>query len=80
MQICLMTMCSSWSLEENPMVLNHQIFAKIFEVSELYNMDKSTRDKILHKMTTERDLRNQKRGSIPHRILPRFLYAIQITF
>ena len=46
-------------LEERPEVLTHQIFSKIFEVSELYNMDKVTRDKVLHKMTTERDLRNQ---------------------
>lgn len=36
-----------------------QIFRRIFEVSELYNMDKNTRDKVLNKMTTERDLRNQ---------------------
>ena len=47
------------TLEERPKVLNHQIFTKIFEVSELYNMDEYTRDKVLHKMTTERDLRNQ---------------------
>lgn len=46
-------------LDERPEVLTHQIFSKIFEVSELYNMDKVTRDKVLHKMTTERDLRNQ---------------------
>lgn len=46
-------------LGERPEVLTHQIFSKIFEVSELYNMDKVTRDKVLHKMTTERDLRNQ---------------------
>ena len=46
-------------LDDRPEVLDHQIFAKIFEVSELYNMDKETRDKVLHKMTTERDLRNQ---------------------
>lgn len=46
-------------LEERPEVLSHRIFTKIFEVSELYNMDKDTRDKVLHKMTTERDLRNQ---------------------
>lgn len=46
-------------LGERPEVLTHKIFSKIFEVSELYNMDKVTRDKILHKMTTERDLRNQ---------------------
>ena len=46
-------------LEERPKVLSHQIFNKIFEVSELYNMDQETRDKVIHKMTTERDLRNQ---------------------
>ena len=46
-------------LDERPEVLTHKIFSKIFEVSELYNMDKVTRDKVLHKMTTERDLRNQ---------------------
>jgi predicted transposase/invertase (TIGR01784 family) len=47
------------ALEERPKVLSHQICTKIFEVSELYNMDEYTRDKVLHKMTTERDLRNQ---------------------
>ena len=47
------------ALEERPKVLSHQIFTKIFEVSELYNMDEYTRDKVLHNMTTERDLRNQ---------------------
>ena len=46
-------------LEECPKVLTHHIFRKIFEVSELYNMDQDTRDKVIHKMTTERDLRNQ---------------------
>jgi len=46
-------------LDGRPEVLTHQIFNKIFEVSELYNMDKETRDKVIHKMTTERDLRNQ---------------------
>ena len=46
-------------LEERPRVLTHEIFSKIFEVSELYKMDRETRDKVLHKMTTERDLRNQ---------------------
>ncbi len=46
-------------LDERPGVLDHQIFRRIFEVSELYNMDKNTRDKVLNKMTTERDLRNQ---------------------
>ena len=47
------------ALDERPKVLTHQIFSKIFEVSELYNMDQDTRDKVIHKMTTERDLRNQ---------------------
>jgi predicted transposase/invertase (TIGR01784 family) len=47
------------TLETRPEVLNHQVFARIFEVSELYNMDQYTRDKVLQKMTTERDLRNQ---------------------
>lgn len=46
-------------LDSRPEVLDHQVFAKIFEASELYNMDEITRDKVLHKMTTERDLRNQ---------------------
>ena len=46
-------------LEERPEILYHQVFSKIFEVTELYNMDKSLRDKVLDKMTTERDLRNQ---------------------
>ena len=46
-------------LGERPKVLAHQIFSKIFAVSELYNMDQETRDKVIHKMTTERDLRNQ---------------------
>ena len=46
-------------LKERPKALSHQIFTKIFEVSELYNMDEDTRDKVIRKMTTERDLRNQ---------------------
>ena len=46
-------------LEDRPKVLGHQIFTKIFEVTELYNMDEATRDKVLQNMTTERDLRNQ---------------------
>ena len=48
-----------YRLEEKPDVFKHDVFTKIFEVSELYNMDNDTRDKVLHKMTTERDLRNQ---------------------
>ena len=46
-------------LKERPQVLRHNVFKKIFEVTELLEMDKETRDKVLHKMTTERDLRNQ---------------------
>ena len=56
MYFCFKNMAA---LEERPEVLNHRIFAKIFEVTELYNMDRNTRDKVTHKMTTERDLRNQ---------------------
>ena len=47
------------SMESRPEVLGHEIFKKIFEVSELLGMDEITRSKILEKMTTERDLRNQ---------------------
>ena len=47
------------SLQERPDALNHDIFRKIFEVSELLNMDAETRSKVIEKMTTERDLRNQ---------------------
>lgn len=47
------------ALEGRPEVLDHQIFTRIFSVAELLNMDRSTRDKVIHKMTTERDLRNQ---------------------
>ena len=46
-------------LESRPKVLGHHVFSKIFEVTELYNMDKPLRNKVLEKMTTERDLRNQ---------------------
>jgi predicted transposase/invertase (TIGR01784 family) len=48
-------------LKEKPRVLDHQIFTKIFETTEFYNMDEETRNKVLAKMTTERDLRNQMR-------------------
>ncbi len=48
-------------LEHKPPVLMHDVFDKIFKVSELYNMDQDTRNKILDKMTTERDFRNQMR-------------------
>ena len=46
-------------LESRPEVLDHHVFTKIFDVTELYNMDQDPRDKVIHKMTTERDLRNQ---------------------
>ena len=47
------------SLTERPEILEHDVFRKIFEVSELINMDEITRSKVIEKMTTERDLRNQ---------------------
>ena len=56
MYFCFKNMAT---LDKRPEVLKHQIFTKIFEVSELLNMDQKTRDKVLEKMTTERDLRNQ---------------------
>ena len=34
-------------LDERPKMLTHRIFNKIFEVSELYNMDQETRDKVI---------------------------------
>lgn len=40
-------------------MLNHEVFRKMFDISELLNMDEDTRSKVLIKMTTERDLRNQ---------------------
>ena len=47
------------SLTERPEILEHDVFRKIFEVSELIKMDEVTRSKVIEKMTTERDLRNQ---------------------
>ena len=49
------------NLTERPDVLGHEVFKKIFDVTELLNMDSVTRSKLLEKMTTERDLRNQIR-------------------
>ena len=46
-------------LEACPEVLSHEVFQKMFAVSELLNMDELTRSKVIEKMTTERDLRNQ---------------------
>ncbi len=52
------------TLAERPDILRHKVFEKIFEVTELLNMDDVTRYKIIGKMTTERDLRNQMRYAI----------------
>lgn len=48
-----------YTLKERPKQLEHDIFKKIFAVTELANMDNEKRFKILRKMTTERDLKNQ---------------------
>lgn len=46
-------------LKERPDALEHDVFKKIFDVSELLKMEDVTRSKVIQKMTTERDLRNQ---------------------
>ena len=46
-------------LDARPQVLTHEVFQKMFAVSELLNMDEVTRSKVIERMTTERDLRNQ---------------------
>lgn len=56
MYFCLKNMAR---LKECPEVLTHDVFRKMFDISELINMDEVTRSKVLLKMTTERDLRNQ---------------------
>ena len=56
MYFCFKNMAT---LAERPDVLEHNVFRKIFEVSELINMDEVTRSKVIEKMITERDLRNQ---------------------
>ena len=56
MYFCLKNMSR---LNSCPEVLTHEVFQKMFAVSELLNMDEVTRSKVLLKMTTERDLRNQ---------------------
>ena len=48
-------------MDRRPDVLGHKVFSKIFEASELLGMNEATRLKVIHKMTTERDLRNQMR-------------------
>ena len=56
MYFCLKNMAR---LDGCPEVLTHEVFRKMFHISELLNMDEDTRSKVLIKMTTERDLRNQ---------------------
>ena len=56
MYFCLKNMVN---LRKRPEVLGHKVFKKIFEVSELLEMDEETRKKVIDSMTTERDLRNQ---------------------
>ncbi len=56
MYFCLKNMTK---LKECPEVLTHDVFRKMFDISELVNMDEVTRTKVLSKMTTERDLQNQ---------------------
>lgn len=56
MYFCLKNMAR---LDSCPEALTHDVFKKIFDISELVNMDEDTRSKVLIKMTTERDLRNQ---------------------
>ena len=46
-------------LKRRPKALKHKVFDTIFTTSEFINMDEETREKILEKMTTERDLANQ---------------------
>lgn len=56
MYFCLKNMSN---LRSRPEALKHNIFDKIFEVSEFLEMKEEIRDKILENMTTERDLKNQ---------------------
>ena len=46
-------------LQDRPEVLTHDVFDKIFSITEFLNMDEYTRSKIRKNMTTERDFRNQ---------------------
>lgn len=56
MYFCLKNMSH---LKGRPEALDHDIFRKIFDACELLKMDEITRLKVIDKMTTERDLRNQ---------------------
>lgn len=46
-------------LQDRPEVLTHDVFDKIFTITEFLNMDEDTRTKIRKNMTTERDFKNQ---------------------
>ena len=46
-------------LQDKPEVLTHDVFDKIFTITEFLNMDENTRTKIRNNMTTERDFMNQ---------------------
>lgn len=56
MYFCLKNMPS---LQNRPEALTHDVFDKIFSITEFLNMDEYTRDKIRNNMTTERDFKNQ---------------------
>ena len=56
MCFCLKNMSS---LQDRPQALTHSVFDKIFGVCQFVEMSEELRDKILEKMTTERDLKNQ---------------------
>ena len=56
MYFCLKNMAK---LSARPKALAHEVFRKMFHICELINMDEVTRFKVIAKMTTERDLRNQ---------------------
>ena len=56
MYFCLKNMSR---LDKCPEKLNHGVFLKMFQISELWNMDEDIRSKVIEKMNTERDLRNQ---------------------
>ena len=56
MYFCMKNMST---LQDRPEVLTHDVFDKIFSITEILNMDEDTRSKIGKNMTTERDFRNQ---------------------
>lgn len=56
MYFCMKNMST---LQDRPEVLTHDVFDKIFSITEFLNMDEDTRSKIRKNMTTERDFRNQ---------------------